>query len=156
MTNLPKKADIRTAVNAYCQARGFSKNELAARLGVSGATLSNIDGGKWDNISEAMWLRVWAGVKPAHRGRLLIETDNLSEAVAMFTEVREAALLGALVGDTGLGKTTAARHYAAQPGVYYLAYQKQMRPTQFFGALLREMGVDFAGNLYALVQRVAR
>ncbi len=155
MTKLPEKADIRTAVTAYCAGRGLSKNQLATRLGVSGATLSNIEGGSWDNISEAMWLRVWAGVKPTNRGRLLIETDNLSEAVAMFTEVRETALLGALVGDTGLGKTTAARHYAAQPGVYYLAYEKRMRPTLFFAALLREMGVDFVGNLYAMMQRVA-
>ncbi len=155
MTNVPQKTDIRTAVTAYCTARGLSKSELATRLGVSSATLGNIEAGRWDSISEAMWLRVWAGVKPHQRGRVLIETDNLREVVQVCEEARETAALVAVLGDTGLGKTTAARHYAARPGVYYLTYEKTMRPTHFFAALLREMGVDFVGNLYAMVERVA-
>jgi len=155
MTNLPPKSEMRAAINTYCQERGLSKADLATRLGVSGATLSQIEREKWDDISEKMWLKIWQEVGRAVETTVLLETANLATVQTMCEQTRANRLMVGLLGDTGLGKTTALEYYARRPRVYYVAYDKTMRPKHFFAALLQELGVSFSGPVHELVGRVA-
>ncbi len=155
MTNLPEKADIRAAVNAYCQQRALSKADLAARLGISGATLSNVETGKWDRIDEKMWLKIWHEVGTAQAPAELVATANFERIQRLCEEAQKSRLMIGVVGDTGLGKSTALEHYARRPRVYFVAVDKTMKPRHFFGALLQEMGVSFAGSVYDMVARLA-
>ena len=155
MTNLPEKSDIRAAVNGYCQERGLSKADLATRLGISGATLSNIETGKWDKLDEKMWLKVWQEVGHAPQVAPVLETRNLATVRQMCEQTRTNALMVGLLGDTGLGKTTALEYYARRPRVYYVAYDKTMRPKHFFAAVLQTLGVSFTGSVHEMLGRVA-
>ena len=155
MTNLPEKSDIRAAVNTYCQERGLSKADLATRLGISGATLSNIETGKWEKLDEKMWLKIWQQVGRAAQAPPVLQTNNLATVQQMCERTRANKLMVGLLGDTGLGKTTALEYYARRPRVYYMAYDKTMRPKHFFAALLQELGAAFSGPVHEMVGRVA-
>lgn len=154
MTNLPKNEEIKEAINNYCQAKGLSQNELATHIGVSGATLSKIKSGKWDDIDEKMWRKIWNKVRDAVRPGIFRTND-----FATCTKVCEAAqkhhfMIG-LVGDTGLGKTTALTTYSLRKNAFYVSYDKTMKPKQFFVALLKEMGISFEGSINEMVTRIA-
>jgi DNA transposition AAA+ family ATPase len=155
MTNLPEKAEIRTAINAYRQESAISQNKLANILGVNAGVLSQIENGKWDSISEEMWLKIWLKVQPVEQGPRLIQTHNLSTAERVCSHAQANQLMIGLLGDTGLGKTTALERYARRPRVYYVAYDKAMRPKDFLTALLQEMGVSFVGSVYQMLGRIA-
>ena len=60
-----------------------------------------------------------------------------------------------ITGDTGTGKTTALTTFATRKNVFYVSYDKTMKPKQFFTALLREMGIDFDGSINEMVNRIA-
>lgn len=155
MTNLPEKADIRAAINAYCQEKAVSKAHLAKSLGISAAVLSQVETEKWADISEEMWLKIWQKVGTAAQAAPLLHTDNFAAVERTCNQTRAHALMVGLLGDTGLGKTTALEHYARRPRVYYVAYDKTMRPKHFFAALLQELGVSFSGPVHEMVSRVA-
>jgi DNA transposition AAA+ family ATPase len=155
MSNLPEKSEIRAAVNRYCQERGLSKADLATRLGISGATLSKIENEKWESIDEKMWLKIWQEVGQPTQAAPVLETANLATVCQMCDQARASKLMVGLLGDTGLGKTTALEYYARRPRVYYVAYDKTMRPKHFFAALLQEMGVAFSGPVHEMVSRAA-
>ncbi|MDQ2771551.1 MAG: AAA family ATPase [Bacteroidota bacterium] len=155
MSNLPEKAEIRAAINAYCQEKAISKANLARSLKISPAVLSQIENEKWDGISEEVLLRIWHEVRPVEHGPRLVNTHNLSTAERVCGHAQQNQLMIALLGNTGLGKTTALERYARRPRVYYVAYDKAMRPKDFFAALLQEMGVSFAGSVYQMLGRIA-
>lgn len=154
MTNLPEKADIRAAINAYCEQRSISKAALAKKLGVSPAVLSQIEHEKWADISDEMWLKIWLAVQP-ETGPALVQTHNLATVERVCGHAQTNQLMIGLLGNTGLGKTTALERYARRPRVYYVAYDKTMRPKHFFAALLQEMGVAFVGSVHEMLGRVA-
>lgn len=155
MTNLPEKADIRAAINAYCQEKGISKAALAKSISINAATLSLIENEKWDNISEEMWLKIWQKVGYTLQAVPLLDTHNFATVQRTCEQTRTNKLMVGLLGDTGLGKTTALEYYARRPRVYYVAYDKTMRPKHFFAALLQELGVSFSGPVHEMVSRVA-
>lgn len=154
MTNLPEKADIRAAVNAYCDQRSISKAALAKKLGISAALLSQVETEKWADISDEMWLKIWLAVQP-ETGPALVQTHNLTTVERVCGHAQTNQLMIGLLGGTGLGKTTALERYARRPRVYYLAYDKTMRPKHFFAALLQEMGVAFVGSVHDMLNRAA-
>ncbi len=155
MTNLPEKSEIRAAINACCRERSISKADLATRLGVSGATLSKIENEKWEGIDEKMWLKIWQEVGGAVQAVPVVQTNNLATVERACGHAQTNQLMIGLLGNTGLGKTTALERYARRPRVYYVAYDKTMRPKHFFAALLQEMGVAFAGSVHEMLGRVA-
>ncbi len=155
MSNLPEKAEIRTAITLYCQEKSISKASLARSLKISPAVLSHIENEKWEGVSEEVWLKIWHEVRPVEQGPLLVNTHNLTTAERVCGHAQHNQLMIALLGNTGLGKTTALERYARRPRVYYVAYDKAMRPKDFFAALLQEMGVSFAGSVYQMLGQIA-
>ena len=154
MTNLPEKAEIRAAINDYCTDRKVSKAKLAESLSISSAVLSQIENENWSDISEKMWRKIWLKVQPEAGG--LVATANFEAVQRLCQHAQENRLMIGLVGDTGLGKTTALEHYARRPRVYLVAVDKTMRPKHFFAALLQEMGVSFGGSLYDIMNRLVQ
>lgn len=154
MTNLPKKDEIRIAINAFCTAKGISKNELATQAGVSGATLSKIENGKWDDIDDRLWRKIWNKVSDAKAPMIFQTSDFIICEKACRAAQKNRFMIG-LVADTGMGKTTALMAYSLRKNVFYVVYDKTMAPKHFFIALLREMGIAFEGNIHQMVARVA-
>ncbi len=152
MTNV-QKDEIRQAINSYCDAKGLSKNEFATQAGVSGATLSKIQNGKWDDITDTIWRKLLNKVR-AYEAQVL-QTNDFAAIVKLCAAARKNHFMVGLLADTGMGKTTSLTACANSKNTFYVAFDKTMRPKQFFTALLKEMGIAFEGNIHAMVNRVA-
>lgn len=154
MSNLPKKEQIRTAINDYCSAKGLSKNELSTQAGISGATLSKIENGKWEDIDEKLWRKIWNKVSDATTPGIF-KTSDFSTCTKACEAAQKNRFMIGLIADTGMGKTTALTAYSLRRNVFYLVYDKTMAPKHFFTALLREMGIPFEGTIHQMVNRIA-
>jgi DNA transposition AAA+ family ATPase len=152
MTNV-QKDEIRQAINNYCTAKGLSKNEFATQAGVSGATLSKIQNGKWEDIATAIWRKLLNKVR-TYVAQVL-QTADFAATVKLCNAARKNHFMIGLLADTGMGKTTSLTACANSKSTFYVAFDKTMRPKQFFAALLKEMGIAFEGNIHAMVNKVA-
>ena len=154
MANLPKKEQIKNAINDYCKAKGLSKNELATQSGVSGATLSKIENGKWDDIDEKLWRKIWNKVNDASTPGIFKTNDYVVSFKVCEAAQKNHFMIG-LIADTGMGKTTALNAYSLRKNVFYVCYDKTLSPKNFFVALLKEMSIPFEGTINAMVNRIA-
>lgn len=154
MTNLPKKEQIKSAINDYCKIKGLSKNELATQAGVSSATLSKIENGKWDDIDEKLWRKVWNKVNDKSASAL-ISTGDFTICFKACEAAQKNRFMIGLIADTGMGKTTALAAYSLRKNVFYVPYEKSMAPKHFFIALLKEMGISYEGNINSMLNRIA-
>ena len=154
MTNLPQKEQIREAINSYCKARGLSKSELANQLQISAATLSKVENRKWEDIDEKMWRKIWNRVQEAIAAGLF-STAAFATCHKVCAAAQKHRFMIGITADTGIGKTTALTAYAMRKNVFYVVYDKTMKPRQFFVALLREMGISFEGSINEMVDRIA-
>ena len=153
MTNVEKNK-IKAAINAYCDAKGISKNELAIQIPVSPATLSKIEQDNWESINEKLWRKI--GLKVLNTSKPeLFETNDFKSCLNACEIARKNRFMVGLTGDTGTGKTTALETVAMGKNTFYVPYDKTMKPKQFFVSLLREMGIAFDGSINEMVNRIA-
>ena len=155
MANLPQKTEIKEAIKAYRASKGLSQNKLATQIGVSPATLSQIENDNWQDIKEEMWRRIWNKVSSIQPLSELFETTDFKASLNTMDAARKHHLMVGIIGDTGMGKTTALETYAKRKNVFYVAYDKTMKPKQFFAGLLREMGIAFEGSINEMVNRIS-
>ncbi len=155
MANLPQKNEIKEAIKVYKASKGLSQNKLATQIGISAATLSQIENDNWQDIKEDMWRKVWNKVSNVQQVNNLFETTDFKACFNACEAARKHHLMVGIIGDTGLGKTTALEAYSSRKNVFYVAYDKTMKPKQFFIALLREMGISFEGSINEMVNRIA-
>ncbi len=153
MTNLQKEQTVQ-AIAAYTKAKDITKSELARIIGVSAATISNIANGKWDNIDDKLWRKVWNQVSPEHLAGLF-QTGDCSSVFELCQNATENRRMIGLVGNTGMGKTTSLTAFANRRNVYYYYIDGTVSPRVFLKDLLRIMGVQFEGNLNAMLARIA-
>ena len=147
------KDSIRAAIREYCEVRNLSQNELATQVGVSSATISKMIKGNWGDIRDGIWRKVWITVSDG--GVLLIDTSDHSAIDKLCKSARKKKLMVGLTGDTGMGKTTSLKTISRKPNTYYVSFDKTMRSKQFFGAILREMGIAFEGSIHDMVNTIA-
>ncbi|PKP46975.1 MAG: hypothetical protein CVT95_06275 [Bacteroidetes bacterium HGW-Bacteroidetes-12] len=149
-----EKTVIKQALNVFSKKKGMSKNELANKLGVSSATLSNIENERWEKIKDEMLLKIWNAIKGSDWQ--LVETSNFQTIFKTCEHAKEQHRMVGVIGATGTGKTTALNeYYICNENTFYIVCQKSTTSRVFFKQLLREMGVLFAGTLYEMIERVA-
>ena len=85
----------------------------------------------------------------------IFETSDFSSTVTLCNNAKQNRLMVGIIADTGMGKTTTLELYSKRKNVYYVCYDKTMKPKHFFIALLREMGIDFEGTIHQMVNRIA-
>ena len=84
----------------------------------------------------------------------LFDTSDFSSIYSLCDRARKDKLLVGIAADTGMGKTTALTSYAKRKNVYYVRYEKMMKPRNFFISLLKEMGIDYEGSINDMVNRI--
>lgn len=124
------------------------------KAGVSEATLSAIENERWEKVSAAMVRKLQSLIKSETAGSIY-ETADFAAVMNLCDKARKHRLMIGLTGDTGTGKTTSLTAYSRNRNTYRITFEKSMNPKQFFTSLLREMGVDFAGNINAMINRAA-
>lgn len=122
--------------------------------GVSDGTLSFIENGQWEKVSDEMAQKIKSFIDRKTGGDIYQSTDFVSIFKACDAARKFHLMIGVLA-DTGVGKTTAVRTYARQKNVFYVSFCKSVKANLFFTDLLRELGVSFEGPLNAKINRVA-
>lgn len=124
-----------------------SQNQLAAGMpGVSAATLSQMRNHKWENIADDMWRKVSAYVGAGANSWSYAETGNSKELLQFFADSQNNALVLAITGKAGSGKTETAKKYASEnKNVFLLSCNEYWDKRWFLRELLAKMGKDHSG-----------
>ncbi len=144
-----EKQSIAEKARAFAANQG-SQNRAASVIGVSSATLSQILNGNWDLISEDMWRIVGAAVGYDPRQWVVVQTEGYNRMYDVLTDAQENALVFAVTGDAGCGKSQAVKAYAeCNPNVLVLSCSEFWNRKQFLSELLGTLGIDAEGNTVA-------
>ena len=142
-----EKEMIRVRLGEYCEMKGSQKRAATSLVGVSPATVTQIVTGKWELINEKMWRNVAAQIGVKQTRWNIVETRNYKALSEIFADAQENALVLAVCGEAGTGKSLTAAHYGAEnPNVYVLACSEYWNRKTFLRELLRVMGKNPAGD----------
>lgn len=115
--------------------------EVARRVGVSPATITNVLAEKWDNISNA-WKKIEAFVSESLSGWQAAETDNYKFVRGVCREAQAEQVTRAISWHAGSGKTYAARNFAANhQNVFYVCALGDMSKRDLLLAFCKVMGI---------------
>lgn len=145
MENIEKNK-IATALRAYCERRG-SQNKAANSLkNVSSATISKALSGDWELIKDDMWRNIAAQVGCKQDGWQAVETRDYKLLTGLLADAQQNALVMAITGDAGTGKTFAMRAYCeANKNAYLLQCAEFWNKKMFLQELLSVMGRSPSG-----------
>ena len=142
-----EKERIRVRLGEYCEMKGSQKRAATSLVGVSPATVTQIVTGKWELINEKMWRSIAAQIGVKQTRWNIVETRNYKVLSEIFADAQENALVLAVCGEAGTGKSLTAAHYGAEnPNVYVLACSEYWNRKTFLRELLRVMGKNPAGD----------
>lgn len=143
-----EKQQISGKLAEYCEQKG-SQNKAARSLNeVSSATISQILSGSWDLISDDMWRSVAAQIGYDRRRWTVVETRGYSKMCRILSDAQDNALVLAVCGDAGSGKTEAVRNYAAgNRNVYHLCCSEYWNRKQFMVEMLQALGMESSGTV---------
>jgi DNA transposition AAA+ family ATPase len=126
-----------------------SQKEAAAQIeNCSEGTISQIINGKYDLVSEKMWLTIAKQIGYHARETVMVETQDFSTLILYFSLAKENGATFAITGDAGFGKSYSARWYAANNrtrNVYYLVCAEYWNKKMFLSNLLKRMGKGETG-----------
>lgn len=156
-----KKQSIAQSLREYC-VRYQSQNRAAQSLKhTSPATISSILNGKWDLISDEMWLNLQAQLAIGNSWQLY--NTSASEALTAFLEdAREWSNVVWVVGPAGIGKSTTAAHYEkGHRNVFVLTCSEDMHKADFIHELAQKIGVRTVGltvreTLKAIIREIIK
>ena len=145
MDNLTKK-QIADALQIYCEHKG-SQNKAANSLkGVSAATVSHVLNGEWGLIKAEMWRSIAAQIGVKKDAWQAVETRDYMLLTALMTDSQTNALVLAITGEAGTGKTYAVRQYVgSHREAYVLSCADYWNKRMFLTELLATMGRDASG-----------
>lgn len=142
-----EKEMIRVRLEEYCEMKGSQKRAATSLVGVSPATVTQIVTGRWELIHEKMWRSVAAQIGVKQTRWNIVETRNYKALSDIFADAQENALVLAVCGEAGTGKSlTAAAYSTNHRNVYLLACSEYWNRKTFLRELLRVMGRNPAGD----------
>lgn len=142
-----QKEQITAQLRAYCQQKG-SQNKAANSLrGVSSATISKILAGDWATISDDMWRSINAQTGAGTgEGWQIVSTKAYETMTFTLRNAQADALVLAVTGEAGSGKTEAIKNYTAgAANAFHLVCSEYWNRRVFMGKLLKAMGVGVCG-----------
>ena len=112
--SLEEKQTVQTQLQAYVS-KYPSQNKAVNSLGLSTGTVSAILNGKFDNISDEMFLRIRSLVSPINPEEWAVcETTAYRELSVLLSDAQANQNVSWVVGNAGIGKTTTAHDYASK------------------------------------------
>ena len=141
-----EKQAIAERLQAYVASKE-SQNKAAKTLkGVSPATVSQVLNGNWELISEDMWRTIATQIGYDARKWAVVQTEGYNEMYEVLSDAQENALVFAVIGDAGCGKSQAIKVYGERNrNTLVLSCSEYWNRKQFLVELLRSLGVDAAG-----------
>lgn len=141
--SLEEKKSIQAQLQAYVAKYPSQAKAVNSLTGVSVGTISVILNGKFDGVSDEMFARIRAQVAPVGASDWnLCETTAFRELSAIFEDARQNKNVAWIVGSAGIGKSTAARSYAAShENVFHICCSEDMQRGDFIRELAQKIGI---------------
>lgn len=145
MLTRDQKTKIVETLGTYIK-RFKSQNQAVVSLkGISAGTVSQMLNGKWDNISEEMWLKLQAQIAMP-TGWTLCQTRAFLDVMTFLSFAKKESSVVWVTGPAGIGKTTAARAFANDhKNVFVLPCSEDMHKADFVRELAAKIGVNTNG-----------
>ena len=145
-----EKKQIAARLSGYCGQKGSQSKAANSMNNVSVGTINKMLSGDWEMISDEMWRTVASQIGHDPRGWTVVETRGYRRMYGLLRDAQENALVLAVTGDAGCGKSEAVRSYAAgNANVYNLSCSEYWNRRHFTSELLRSMGVNPSGSTVA-------
>lgn len=135
------KEQVRSALIAY-RSNYPTLNRAAESLqGVSSATVSQLCNGKYELISDEMFIRIASQIGFAFDSWNLHEGKTFKEITFTLSDAQAYKNVTWIVGDAGCGKTTAAIEYRrTHRNVFYILCSEDMRRSDFVREIAKQVG----------------
>ncbi|MBR6899456.1 MAG: ATP-binding protein, partial [Bacteroidales bacterium] len=135
------KSGIVEALKAYMSQKGGQNKAANSIKGVSAGTLSQMQNGNWEHISDEMWRKVAKAIGFGGKRWNTAETATYKQVHFALEAAQEEARVMSLTAPAGSGKTYAAKEYeASHRNVYRLMCDEFWSKNDFVEELLRAMG----------------
>lgn len=141
------KDAIRDALAAYCE-NYTSRNRASESLhGVSSATVSQMLNGRYEKISDDMFIRIATQIGFSFDRWVLAESGVYKEVTFVLADAQMYKNVTWVVGDAGCGKTTAAIDYRkSHRNVFYILCSEDMRKSDFVREISKQVGAPTDGT----------
>lgn len=156
---IEQKNEIRTLLQEYVS-RFPSQNRAANSLvDVSAGTVSTIINGKYDTISDEMFLKIKSQIAPRKADDWqLCETMLYKELNTLLEDAQLYQNVAWAVSPAGSGKSTTANDYAARhENAFVISCSEDMKRGDFIRELARVIGVNVSDmSLRIALERVTK
>lgn len=154
-----QKNEIRDLLQEYV-GRFPSQNRAANSLvGVSAGTMSTILNGRYETISDEMFLKIRAQIAPKKADDWsLCETTLYKELNTLLADAQQYQNVAWAVSPAGSGKSTTANDYAARhENAFVISCSEDMKRGDFIRELARVIGVNVSDmSLRFALERVTK
>lgn len=154
-----QKNEIRDLLQEYVS-RFPSQNRAANSLvGVSAGTMSTILNGRYETISDEMFVKIRAQISPNKaEDWTLCETMLYKELNTLLADAQQYQNVAWAVSPAGSGKSTTAADYAAKhENAFVISCSEDMKRGDFIRELARVIGVNVSDlSLRAALERVTK
>ncbi len=143
---IEQKDEIRAMAQTYVS-RYPSQNKAANSMAgiISAGTLSNLLQGKYDTISDEMFMKVRAHVSGRNNDWTLCRTRLYDELTTLLEDAQEYANVAWAVSPAGSGKTTTVSDYVRKPeheNAFVISCSEDMKRGDFIREMARVIGID--------------
>ncbi|MEI7488344.1 MAG: ATP-binding protein [Chryseobacterium sp.] len=129
----------------------YSQVGLSNKLGISNAYVSNMIGGKWDNISDAMWRKVQAILRIDFDWNIA-PTFNYIEITKLLEKSKKEKLTVGISYNAGAGKSQAYIDFdRLNHNVIYVECKNYWKTKSYAKNLLNVAGLESDGTLEEMV-----
>ena len=150
------------ALNAHIKESGQSQNAIAKAMGISSSALSQFLKGKYPGDIAALETKIAQFLHLSYDRETYPQAEIGFVNTSVCRSINETARnchiggrIGIVTGDSGLGKTTAVRHYAEQnPDVVIVYGRPSITAKSVIQEIARKVGVDPSGAIDDVFMRI--
>lgn len=156
-----QKQDIRERLREYVRRYPSQAKAVNSLKGTSPATVSVILNGKWESVSDDMWLKISSQLSGSPDWRLCRTAAFDSLMLYMRDAMDEGSVIW-VTGPAGTGKSTAASVFERENrNVFLLTCSEDMHKSDFIRELASRVGVRHTGmtvreTLMAVIDALVR
>lgn len=141
-----EKQQIKAKLAEFCEIKGGQNKAAASLRSVSSATISQVMNDNWELIADEMWRTIASQIGYDARAWVVVETRGYKRMYGLAQDAQDNALVFAVTGDAGCGKSEAIKSYAANNrNVYNLSCSEYWNRKHFMTELLQCMSIDSTG-----------
>lgn len=145
MVTLQQKELIRGKLEEYVRRYPSQNKAVNSLKGTSSGTVSSILNGKWDSISDDMWMKIQSQLDMSGGWRLC-GTSAYNSLMLYMKDAKDESNVMWVVGPAGIGKSTAAGEFSkSNRNVFLLTCSEDMHKSDFVKELAAKIGVRATG-----------